>query len=138
MKKIVISAMLLLTLLAGTAGQALANHDHPRIVKGANCGGQFKNADACSFRYQGGQLYLGGSVRGSGLPAGFATIRLEANSHVTGERRILLSCTTASGGCAAGGSYDSIEHIRKGQKIFCIVEGVGRGNYECGTLLRKR
>jgi hypothetical protein len=139
MKKVLTAAILATSLLAlPLGGQANANHPHKKTVKGPHCGGRFSDSDKCSFRYQGGQLYVSGSVRGFGLPTGAATIRLEAVSRITGTRRVLLSCTTpASGGCAAGGSYDALDHVRKGQKLFCIVEGLGRGDYECGTLLRR-
>lgn len=134
-----LTTMILTSLLAlPMAGPALATHSHAKRVQGPACGGRFVNDDRCSFRYRGGQLYLAGSVSGSGLPTGLATIRLEAKSRVTGERRVLLSCTTpASGGCAAAGSYDAIEHVRKGQRLFCFVEGAGRGDYECGTVIKK-
>ena len=135
--------LLTATVLAGLlalpfTGAAVAGHGHNKRVQGPACGGRFVNAERCSFPYKGGQLYLDGSVRGSGLPSGAATIRLEVKSRLTGERRVLLSCTTpASGGCAAAGSYDTIERVRKGQKLYCLVEGAGRGNYECGTLIKK-
>lgn len=117
---------------------ASAEHGHRKPVQGPHCGEKFRDSADCSFRYEGGQLYLGGSVRGSGASAGAATIRLEARSRLTGHRNVLLSCTTpASGGCSAGGSYETIEHLRRGQKLFCIVEGHGRGDYECGTLRRR-
>lgn len=131
------------TILAGLlalpmAGPAAADHDHDKRVQGPHCGGNFSTADRCSFRYKGGQLYLGGSVSGMGLPTGIASIRLEAVSRVTGQRHVLLSCTTpASGGCSAGGNYETVE-LRKGQSLFCIVEGVGRGDYECGTIIKRR
>jgi len=139
MKKLLTAAILASLLALPLAPQASANHPHRKPVKGPHCGGRFTDSEDCSFRFKGGQLYVGGSVRGFGLPTGAATIRLEAVSRITGRRRVLLSCTTpASGGCAAGGSYETLEHIRRGQKLFCTVEGVGRGDYECGTLIKKR
>ncbi len=139
MKRFLTTATLLTAVMSVMlAGQAAAHHG-PKLVQGPSCGDKFVNQDDCSFRFQGGQLYLGGSVRGAvDQPEGGATIRLEAVSRITGERRVLLSCVTpGSGACAAGGSYDSIEKPRKGQRLFCIVEGVGRGRYECGTMVKK-
>lgn len=139
MRRVVMATIAAALLALPMAGQASATHDHDKRVRGPHCGSKFSNADQCSFRYQGGQLYLSGSVRGMGLPSGVASIRLETVSRVTGQRSVLLSCTTpASGGCSAGGSYETVEHIRKGQRLFCIVEGVGRGDYECGTIVKKR
>jgi|GEM_PF-5963147 hypothetical protein len=139
MKKLLTAAILASMLALPLGTPARANHPHQKFVKGPHCGGRFTDSDDCSFRFKGGQLYVGGSVRGFGLPSGAATIRLEAVSRITGKRRVLLSCTTpASGGCAAGGSYETLEHVRKGQKLFCIVDGLGRGEYECGTMIKKR
>jgi len=138
MKRVVAGAALAVALLPG-AGSASAQDMGTREVQGPHCGGRFVNSDNCSFRYEGGQLYLGGNVRGAGAPEGGAAIRLEARSHITGERYVLLSCVTpASGGCSAGGSYEAIEHLERGQRLFCIVEGAGRGRYECGTIKRSR
>ncbi|MDQ4148383.1 MAG: hypothetical protein M3164_00050 [Actinomycetota bacterium] len=120
------------------AGQASAHHE-PKWVQGPSCGGRFVNQSDCSFRFQGGQLYVGASVRGAvDQPEGGATVRLEAVSRTTGQRRVLLSCVTpGAGACAAGGSYDFTEKLRRGQRLFCTVEGVGRGRYECGTMLKQ-
>lgn len=129
---------LLVLLLAPVAIPAALAEDGPRRVRGPRCGGTFRDSDACSFRYRGGQLYLGGSVRGAGAPEAATTIRLEARSHVTGKRYVLLSCVTpGAGACAAGGSYETVEHVRKGQRLFCIVEGHGKGEYGCGTWRRR-
>lgn len=136
MRRLVIGLTLGLLVVA-TVPAALAEQQGKR--QGPHCGSRFKDTESCSFRYRGGQLYLGGSVHGAGAPTGAAAIRLEARSHVTGERNVLLSCVTpASGGCAAGGSYETVEHLQKGQRLFCIVEGHGRGDYECGTLIHRR
>ena len=125
--------VLAVVLAAGAAPAATAKDD-PRPARKSRCGGGFRNADTCSFRYRGGQLYLGGSVRGAGVPEAAATIRLEAVHHVTGERYVLLSCATpGAGACAAGGSYDVTDGLRRGQRLFCIVEGHGRGRYQCGS-----
>ena len=139
MKRFFTTAILLTTVMSLTlAGQASAHHGQ-KWVQGPNCGGKFVNQSDCSFRFQGGQLYVGGSVRGAvDQPEGGATIRLEAVSPTTGQRKVLLSCVTpGAGGCAAGGSYDIAEKLRKGQRLFCIVEGVGRGRYECGTMVKQ-
>ena len=139
MKRFLTMATLLTTVVSlMLAGQAAAHHG-PKWVQGPNCGGKFVNQNDCSFRFQGGQLYLGGSVRGAvDQPEGGATIRLEAVSPTTGERKVLLSCVTpGSGGCAAGGNFDLTEKLRKGQRLFCIVEGIGRGRYECGTMVKQ-
>ncbi len=121
--------LLLLVAAMAVPATAVARAERPR------CGGEFRDAARCSFRYRGGQLYLGGNVRGDGSPEGAAVIRLEARSHVTGKRHVLLSCATpGSGACGAGGSYETVEHLRKGQRLFCIVEGHGRGAYECGSV----
>lgn len=126
-------------LVAGPVAPASADHGHATFKQGPACGGKWKAPESCSFRYAGGQIYVGANARGTVTEAGGATVRLEARSRVTGERRVLLSCTTpANGGCGAGGTYDMVETLRKGQKLFCIVDGVGRGNYECGTTIRKR
>ncbi|MFN2388675.1 MAG: hypothetical protein ABR575_03585 [Actinomycetota bacterium] len=131
--------MILSTLMATSmASPAIANHPHDKRVQGPNCGGKFKNAAECSFKYEGGQLYLGGSIRGQAPSSAAATIRLEARSQITGLRYLLLSCTYAGGGCAAGGSYETLEHVKKGQQLYCTAEGLGLGIYECGTLVRKR
>lgn len=132
-------AVILASLLAiPLGGSAIANHPHDKRVQGPNCGGKFVNADECSFRYKGGQLYLGGSIRGQVPSSSTATIRLEARSRTTGARYLLLSCTYAGGGCGAGGSFQTIERPKKGQQLYCTVEGIGRGIYECGTLIKKR
>lgn len=138
MRRLLTATVLASLLALPLGGQAIANHPHDKPVQGPNCGGKFTNADECSFRYKGGQLYLGGSIRGRAPHASTATIRLEARSRITGARYLLLSCTYAGGGCAAGGSYETLEHVEKGQKLFCTVEGIGRGIYECGTLIKKR
>lgn len=137
MKKALIAALLALTVAAGVASVALA-HEGRRWARGPHCGGAFSDSATCSFRYAGGQLYLGGNVVGAGLPEGAAAISLEGLDPVTGARYVLLSCVTpGSGACAAGGSYDVLEHLRKGDKLFCVVEGLGAGNYECGTMRRR-
>lgn len=120
------------TVAAGAAPAALANEGR-RWVQGPHCGGPFVDSDACSFRYRGGRLYLGGSVAGEGA----AAIRLEAADPVTGARYVVLSCVTpGSGACAAGGSYDVLEHLEKGDRLYCVVEGLGAGDYACGTSRR--
>ncbi len=124
------------TMLSSVLPANLAVADHEKGSKqGSRCGGRFTNSDSCSFRYKGGDFYVGASVVGSGTPEGGAAVRLEAVSSITGHRRVLLSCVTpGSGACAAGGSYDHLEPVKRGQKLFCIVEGAGRGRYECGTI----
>lgn len=59
----------------------------------------------------------GGSIRGPVPSSSTATIRLEARSRTTGARYLLLSCTYAGGGCSAGGSYETLEHVEKGQRL---------------------
>lgn len=129
--------ILLVSLLALPTAHANAPGGGDQRVQGPHCGGRFRDSNDCSFRFRGGQLYLGGSVDGAGRPEGAAAFRLEARSHLTGHRYVVLSCATpASGGCSAGGSYETVERLRRGQRLFCIVEGKGRGVYECGTLIR--
>lgn len=121
------------------SGVPAAGADASRArVRGPHCGGKFINAEECSFRYRGGQLYLSGSVRGNGIPSGAATIRLETRNRTTGTRYLLLACATpSSGACAAAGSVD-VEELKRGQKLICTVEGHGRGDFECGTLIKRR
>jgi hypothetical protein len=129
------------SLIAGPlALSGAASHGHPRLKQGPSCGGKWSTDASCTFRYQGGQPYLAASATGTPTQdLGGATVRLEARSHVTGERRVILSCVApAAGGCSSGGSYDVVDDLRKGQKLFCTVNGVGRGKFECGTLIRKR
>jgi hypothetical protein len=135
MRRIILAAAIGAVLTSALpATTAVADHVR-KPVQAQRCGGKFTNSDNCSFRYKGGDFYVGASVIGSGTPEGGAMVRLEAVSSITGHRRILLSCTTpGSGACAAGGSYDQLEPVKRDQKLFCIVEGVGRGNYECGTI----
>ncbi|MGH2735255.1 MAG: hypothetical protein ACRDKZ_06735 [Actinomycetota bacterium] len=137
MKRIIIST-LVAALLGLVVMPAAANHSHKKTQQGPRCGTKFIHADECSFRYEGGQLYLSGTIRGRPNAPSGATVRLETRSQTTGTRYLLLSCTYASGGCAAGGRYTDIEDLRKGQKLFCTVEGYGRGIYECGTIIKKR
>lgn len=138
MKRTTTTALLVLLIVGSAAVPNAAAHES-RYVQGPHCGGDYRDSASCSFRYGGGQLYLGGSVRGTGAPEGAVMIRLEARSRVTGRRYVVLSCATpASGGCSAGGSYETVEHVRRGQRLFCIVVGHGRGEYECGTLERRR
>ena len=121
------------TMLTSALPANIAAADH--VKPAPSCGGKFTDSGNCSFKYRGGDFYVGASVIGSGTPEGGAVVRLEAVSSITGHRRVLLSCATpGSGACAAGGSYDHIEPVKRGQKLFCIVEGLGRGNYECGTI----
>ncbi|MDQ3646853.1 MAG: hypothetical protein M3345_07970 [Actinomycetota bacterium] len=134
MKKIlVLAAFALVT----SATPALA-YEYRAPVQGPHCEGEFPRSDSCSFRYEGGQLYVGASVRGTSAPEGGAAVRLEARSSITGQRYLLLACATpGAGACAAGGSFPALEHLRKGQRLYCSVEGHGRGNYECGTITRR-
>lgn len=135
----ILTTVMLASLLGLPRANASANHSHPRSEQGPRCGGKYVNDEGCSFRFKGGQLYVSASARGMGLPTGMATIRLEAVSQITGQRRVLLTCTTtASGACSAGGSFDTFERPRKGQRLFCRVEGVGRGLYECGSIVKKQ
>lgn len=136
MKRFIITSVILAVLGLIAVPQVGASGGSKR-VRGPHCGQRFTNADECSFRYQGGQLYVGGSIRGVPPRTGTATIRLEARSRVTGARYLLLSCTYAGGGCSAGGQYHDVEDLRKGQKLICTVEGVGRGLYECGTIIKR-
>ncbi len=137
MKRILMTVTILIGLGAIVMPGTAAGDERGR-VRGPHCGGKFVDSSDCSFRYRGGQLYVGAMVRGSGVPSGGAVIRLEAVSSITGHRRVLLSCVTpASGACAAGGSYDVVEHLERGQRLFCLVDGHGRGTYECGTLLSR-
>ena len=139
MRRVIISLIAAASLVAVGLNPAVAEGEERRRVRGRHCGDNFRNRDNCSFRYKGGLLYVGGSVRGSGTPSGVATIRLEANSRRTGQRRVLLSCTTpASGSCTAAGTYETSERLRDGQRLFCIVDGSGRGEYECGTMVKHR
>ncbi len=121
------------------AAPAGAGHEHPKFKQGPNCGSKWTENEDCSFTYEGGQLYVGASSTGTVVrEAAGANVRLEARSRITGKRRVLLSCTIAStGACSTGGSFDVAEDLRRGQKLFCILDGVGRGNYECGTILRR-
>ncbi|MGH2788831.1 MAG: hypothetical protein ACRDJV_13165 [Actinomycetota bacterium] len=138
MRRIVTGSILvaLLGLLVAPAGIVSAA-DGPR-TKGPHCGDKFVHADECSFRYRGGQLYVGGSIKGPPNSPSGATIRLETRHHVTGARYVLISCTYAGGGCSAGGTYAEIEELARGQKLICTAEGFGRGIYECGSLVRSR
>ena len=137
MKRILATVTALAALMAFPAGPAGATHDHVEPVQGPSCESKWRTpGETCTFRYQGGRLYVGASARGTAAGvAGGATVRLEARSRITGERRVLLSCTTsASGGCGASGNFDTVERPQRGQRLFCVVEGVGRGSYECGTI----
>ena len=139
MKKLAVIATMSLLLGLGAIPPAGASHGHPKYVQGPSCGDRFVDSDSCSFVYRGGQLYLGGSVGGPEDLAAGAAIRLETRSHITGKRYVLLSCVTAaSGACSAGGSFETLEHVERGQRLFCSVEGHGRGDYECGTIKRDR
>lgn len=137
MRRTFMLTMMAVLLALPMAGQAAAGHPHDKRVKGPNCGDKFINADECSFRYEGGQLYLGGSIRGPVPSSSTATIRLEARSRITGTRYLLLSCTYVGGGCSAGGSYGTFEDLKRGQRLYCTAEGAGRGIYDCGTLIKK-
>jgi hypothetical protein len=125
----------IVALLALPGAEAVAGGR--KVEQGPRCGSRFVDADRCSFRYRGGQLYLGGYVSGGAAGTGGVVIRLEARIHSTQQRKILLACATAANGaCSAGGRLD-VERLRKGQRLFCVVEGAGRGEYECGTLVRR-
>lgn len=139
MRRIIISLIATSSLFAVAFNPAVAEGEERRRVRGRYCGDNFRNKDDCSFRYKGGRLYVGGSIAGNGTPSGVTTIRLETNSRRSGQRRVLLSCTTpASGSCTAAGTYETSERLRDGQRLFCIVDGSGRGEYECGTMVRHR
>ena len=134
MKRTMTAALVALLLAVPALPSAVAG-GRPGRAQGPHCGGEFRDSASCSFRYRGGQLYVNGSVEAAGNPEGAALIRLEARSRVTGTRSVLLACATpGSGACGAGGTV-AVEDLREGQRLFCIVEGHGRGRYECGALI---
>lgn len=128
-----ISMLGLLLIPVARADRAPRENAKPR-----HCGDKFVDRDDCAFRYQGGELSVFGSIRGRPDSPSGGTVRLETRNRETGARYVLISCTYASGGCAAAGTYAEIEELERGQKLICTIDGFGRGLYECGTSVRSR
>ena len=115
------------------SGQAVASDSEPPERYG--CKAKWQKKTECSLTYAGGSIYVGATATGPSnghFREGGATVTLEAPG-TAGTPRVLLTCTTVSGGCGAASSSPFLS-VSPGTPLKCIVRGeLGRGKFACIT-----
>ncbi|MDQ3954904.1 MAG: hypothetical protein M3285_05070 [Actinomycetota bacterium] len=118
------AAVAALSLTASSPVEAHEGH------KRAGCSARWTKAE-CSFIYPGGDVQLGAwSKIGPNDVVEPGIVRLERAGPIPGTRRVLFSCVTVMGGCAAATA--GANFAPPGTKMFCAFDGEGTGGrYYC-------
>lgn len=118
-------------LAVGVLAGALSAATGTAEAKKASCGGAWSDGGAqCTFAYDGGSVYLGGSLFSDTLGGGF--VRIE---RVGPFAEVLMTCPLAGqwSGCGSTAVSDE-DFAARGTKLLCtVVARNGRGRYGCGS-----
>lgn len=133
-------AGILLTLVAllvpiSVASAAPADEQTTERPVMRGCAGNWQERDGCRFRYGGGGFGVNMSFMGD--PVGAGIVRLEVK-RPNGRRLVILQCGAAgpfgSCGSAMSTTNDEFPKIKRGARLFCIVEGrAAQGIYGCSS-----